>query len=84
MLPGIRRPIAAAAFAPCWPTFIDEKHVSFYAERSPSPGAGYIEARTAKDVFAANFEPASFGAGPNPGYARTKPFPKTYPDDFRR
>jgi hypothetical protein len=63
--------------SPCWITFVDPAFVSFYAQRSPDPGAGWIEAKAANDVFAANFSADPFSTA-NLGYRRGQPALKLY------
>lgn len=66
----------------CWVTFVEPDQVSFYAERSPPRGSGWIEARARKDVFAVNFAPDTH-ASLNYAYARVRPSLKRYPEDCR-
>jgi hypothetical protein len=63
--------------SPCWITFVEPTFVSFYAQKSPDAGAGWIEAKAANDAFAANFTAEVFST-PNLGYRRGQPAQKLY------
>jgi hypothetical protein len=64
--------------SPCWITFVEAAHVSFYAQRSPVPGAGWVKARATKEIFGLNFRPDPFSQ-PNLGYRAGRPETTPYP-----